>query len=91
MNGVAKLFTHYDGYARAEKISGGSKNWGLTFCVGTWSEGGDKMGKRVKFDGPAEPDHVPGLVGDTGIRRAGTAYIVANMKALLRRANEEVG
>lgn len=141
MNGVAKLFTHYDGYARAEKIAGGSRNWGLTFCVGTWSEGGDKMGKdvfamiedfggrkkifevhfrnvssplprfeetfpddgymdmyqvmkalrQVKFDGPAEPDHVPGLVGDTGIRRAGTAYIVANMKALLRRANEEVG
>ena len=141
MNGVAKLFTHYDGYARAEKIAGGSRNWGLTFCVGTWSEGGDKMGKdvfamikdfggrkkifevhfrnvssplprfeetfpddgymdmyqvmkalrQVKFDGPAEPDHVPGLAGDTGIRRAGTAYIVANMKALLRRANEEVG
>ena len=141
MNGVAKLFTHYDGYARAEKIAGGSKNWGLTFCVGTWSEGGDKMGKdvfemikdfggrgkifevhfrnvssplprfeetfpddgymdmyqvmkalrQVKFDGPAEPDHVPGLVGDTGIRRAGTAYIIASMKGLLRRANEEVG
>lgn len=141
MNGVAKLFTHYDGYARAEKIADGSRNWGLTFCVGTWSEGGDKMGKdvfamikdfggrkkifevhfrnvssplprfeetfpddgymdmyqvmkalrQVTFDGPAEPDHVPGLVGDTGIRRAGTAYIVANMKALLRRANEEVG
>ena len=47
MNGVAKLFTHYDGYARAEKIAAGSKNWGLTFCVGTWSEGGDKMGKDV--------------------------------------------
>lgn len=141
MNGVAKLFTHYDGYARAEKIAGGSKNWGLTFCAGTWSEGGNRMGKdvfemirdfggrkkifevhfrnvssplprfeetfpddgymdmyqvmkalrQVKFDGPAEPDHVPGLVGDTGIRRAGTAYIIANMKALLRRANEEVG
>src|SRR5688572_19427100 len=141
MNGVAKLFTHYDGYARAEKIAGGSKAWGLTFCVGTWSEGGDKMGKdvfgmikdfgarkkifevhfrnvssplprfeetfpddgymdmyqvmkalrQVKFDGPAEPDHVPGLVGDTGMRRAGTAYIIATMKAMLRRANEEVG
>jgi mannonate dehydratase len=141
MNGVAKLFTHYDGYARAEKIAGGSKNWGLTFCVGTWSEGGAKMGKnvfgmikdfgsrkkifevhfrnvssplprfeetfpddgymdmyqvmkalrQVKFDGPAEPDHVPGLVGDTGMRRAGTAYIIASMRGLLRRANQEVG
>jgi mannonate dehydratase len=47
MNGVAKLFTHYDGYHRAEQISGGSPNWGLTFCVGTWAEGGSKMGKDV--------------------------------------------
>ena len=47
MNGVAKLFTHYDGYRRAEQIAGNSRNWGLTFCVGTWSEGGDRMGKNV--------------------------------------------
>lgn len=47
MNGVAKLFTHYDGYHRAEQIAGGSRNWGLTFCVGTWAEGGTKMGKDV--------------------------------------------
>ena len=141
MNGVAKLFTHYDGYARAEQIAGGSPYWGLTFCAGTWSEGGGQMGKdvfemirdfggrgkifevhfrnvssplprfeetfpddgymdcyrimkalrEVKFAGAAEPDHVPQLEGDTGLRRAGTAYIVAYMRALLRRANEEVG
>ena len=47
MNGVAKVLTHYDGYARAEKIAGNSKHWGLTFCVGTWSEGGTEMGKDV--------------------------------------------
>jgi len=47
MNGVAKLFTNYDGYHRAEEISGGSPNWGLTFCVGTWAEGGTQMGKDV--------------------------------------------
>lgn len=47
MNGVAKLFVHYDGYRRAEQIAGGSKHWGLTFCVGTWSEGGTAMGKDV--------------------------------------------
>jgi mannonate dehydratase len=141
MNGVAKLFTHYDGYHRAEQISGNSKYWGLTFCVGTWSEGGDRMGKnvfemiqdfgsrgklfeihfrnvtgpmphfvetfpddgyidmyqvmkalrQVKFDGVAEPDHVPQLAGDTGLHRAGTAYCLSYMRALLRRANEEVG
>jgi mannonate dehydratase len=141
MNGVAKLFVHYDGYRRAEQISEGSPWWGLTFCVGTWSEGGDKMGKnvfemikdfggrgkifevhfrnvtgplphfvetfpddgymdmyqvmkalrQVKFTGAAEPDHVPKLVGDTGMLRAGTAYCITYMRALLRRANEEVG
>jgi mannonate dehydratase len=141
MNGVAKIFTHYDGYHRAEQIAGASRNWGLTFCVGTWSEGGDKMGKNVfemirdfggrgkllevhfrnvtsplphfvetfpddgymdmyqvmkalrevRFTGAAEPDHVPQLAGDMGLHRAGTAYIVAYMRSLLRRANEEVG
>jgi len=141
MNGVAKLFTHYDGYHRAEQIAGGSRWWGLTFCVGTWSEGGDKMGKNVfemikdfggrgklfeihfrnvsspmphfvetfpddgymdmyqvmkalrevKFRGAAEPDHVPKLTGDSGLLRAGTAYCIAYMRSLLRRANAEVG
>src|SRR5258708_10652112 len=47
MNGVAKLFTHYDGYHRAEQIAGNSRNWGLTFCVGTRSEGGDRMGQDL--------------------------------------------
>ncbi len=141
MNGVAKVFVHYNGYQRAEQIAGSSRHWGLTFCVGTWSEGGDKMGKdvfgmirdfggrgkiidvhfrnvsgplphfvetfpddgyldmyqvmkalrEVRFSGTIVPDHVPGLAGDSGIRRAGTAYCVAYMRALLRRANEEVG
>jgi mannonate dehydratase len=141
MNGVAKLFTNYEGYHRAEEIAGNSPNWGLTFCVGTWSEGGDRMGKNVfemirdfggrgkifevhfrnvtgtlphfvetlpdegymdmyqvmkalrevHFNGAAEPDHVPRLAGDTGFFRAGTAYCIACMRALLRRANEEVG
>ena len=141
MNGVAKLFTHYDGYRRAEEIAGKSPNWGLTFCVGTWSEGGDRMGKdvfemirdfggrekifevhfrnvtgplprfvetfpddgymdmyqvmkalrQVQFNGAVEPDHVPRLAGDSGLLRAGTAYCIASIRAMLRRANEEVG
>ena len=45
MNGVAKLFVHYDGYKRAEQIAGDNKFWGVRLCVGTWMEGGDKMGK----------------------------------------------
>lgn len=141
MNGVAKVFTHYDGYARAEQIAGNSTHWGLTFCVGTWSEGGTKMGKdvfgmikdfggrgkivdvhfrnvssplpkfhetfpedgymdmyavmkalrQVRFNGSIVPDHVPELAGDKGMRRAGVAYCIAQMRGLLRRANEEVG
>jgi mannonate dehydratase len=141
MNGVAKLFTHYEGYRRAEEIAGASRFWGITFCVGTWAEGGTAMGKdifgmirdfggrgkifevhfrnvtsplprfvetfpddgyvdmyrvmkalrQVKFDGAAEPDHVPRLAGDQGLLRAGTAYCIASMRGMLRRANEEVG
>jgi mannonate dehydratase len=140
MNGVAKLFTHYDGIKRADEIAGHSKHWGLTFCVGTWSEGGDKMGKdvfgmikdfgargkifavhfrnvssplprfhetfhddgyldmyqvmkalrQVRCTGSLIPDHYPGLAGDKNHRLA-EAYSIAYMRALLRRANEEVG
>ena len=141
MNGVAKIFTDYNGYHRAGQIAGQSAHWGLTFCVGTWSEGGDRMGKNVfemirdfggrgkifevhfrnvsgplphfvetfpddgymnmyevmkalrhaGFSGAAEPDHVPKLAGDTGLLRAGTAYCIAYMRALLQRVNQEVG
>jgi mannonate dehydratase len=141
MNGVAKLFTHVDGYRKAEQIAGGSRHWGLTFCVGTWSEGGDRMGKNVfemiedfgrrgkihlihfrnvsaplprfhetfpddgyldmyqvmkslrqiGFAGCAIPDHIPRLTGDDELQRAALAYCISNMRALLRRANEEVG
>jgi mannonate dehydratase len=141
MNGVAKILTHFDGYKRAEQLAGGSKHWGLTFCVGTWAEGGARMGKdvfemirhfggrgkivdvhfrnvsaplphfvetfpddgyldlyrvmkalrEVGFRGAMEPDHVPQLAGDKGLRPAGTAYCIAVMRAWLRRANEEVG
>lgn len=141
MNGVAKLFIHYDGYRRAEQIAGNSRHWGLTFCIGTWSEGGDQMGKdvfgmikdfggrgkildvhfrnvsrpmpefietfpddgymdmaavmkalrQVKFNGTAQPDHIPGFAGDDKFRRAGIAYAIANMRSMLRQANREVG
>jgi D-mannonate dehydratase len=47
--------------------------------------------REVGFRGAMEPDHVPELAGDRGIRPAGTAYCIASMRGLLRRANEEVG
>jgi len=141
MNGVAKVFIDESGYRRAERIAGGSRHWGLMFCVGTWAEGGGRMGKdifemiqdyggrgkihavhfrnvssplprfhetymddgyvdmyqvmkalrQVRFSGSIVPDHIPALAGDKGMNRAGTAYCITYMRALLRRANEEVG
>jgi mannonate dehydratase len=140
MNGVAKIFVDYNGYKRADEVAGHSPYWGLTFCVGTWSEGGDKMGKdvfgiiddfggrgkifavhfrnvssplprfhetfqddgyqdmyqimkafrKVKCTASLIPDHYPQLVNDPGHRIA-DAYSITWMRALLRRANEEVG
>ena len=47
--------------------------------------------REVRFSGTIVPDHIPQLAGDTGIRRAGTAYCITYMRSLLRRANQEVG
>jgi mannonate dehydratase len=47
--------------------------------------------RQVRYNGPLVPDHIPQLAGDTGTRRAGTAYCIAYIRSLLRRANEEVG
>ena len=44
--------------------------------------------REVNFKGVAIPDHIPGMSND---HRAGTAYSIAYMKALLQRANEDVG
>ena len=47
--------------------------------------------RQAHFNGIVMPDHVPLVEGDQGMRRAGTAYCIAYMRALLRRANEEIG
>jgi len=77
MNGVAKLFTHYDGIKRADEIAGKSKYWGLTLCVGTWSEGGDKMGKDVF-----------GMIDDFGARGKIFAVHFRNVSSPLPRFHE---
>ncbi|OGD19917.1 MAG: hypothetical protein A2W03_08485 [Candidatus Aminicenantes bacterium RBG_16_63_16] len=139
MNGVTRIFNTYEGFRRAEELAA-SPNWGILFCVGTWSEAGAAAGKsvidmirdfggrgkilevhfrnvsstlprfyetfpddgyvdmyavmralrEVRFNGGLGADHVPGLAGDES-RRAGAAYCLAYIKALLRRANQEVG
>jgi len=77
MNGVAKVFINYDGYKRAEEIAGHSPYWGLTFCVGTWSEGGDKMGKDVF-----------GIIRDFGARGKIFAVHFRNVSSPLPRFHE---
>jgi len=42
--------------------------------------------REVNFNGAMIPDHIPEMIGGS---RAGTAYSIAYMKALLKRANEE--
>jgi mannonate dehydratase len=42
--GVPRIFSHYDGYKRALDLAK-SPNVGLCLCVGSWMEGGNKMGK----------------------------------------------
>ncbi len=42
--GVPRIFSHFDGYKRAMEIAD-SPNVGLCLCVGSWMEGGDKLGK----------------------------------------------
>jgi hypothetical protein len=46
---------------------------------------------QMRFSGAVEPGHVPRFVGDTGLQRAGTAYCIAYMRALLQRAIDEAG
>ena len=43
----------------------------------------------VGYDGSLLPDHIPLLSGDDEKKRAGLAYLVAYMNALLRRVKEE--
>ena len=43
---------------------------------------------EVEFNGVLIPDHIPTMAGD---HKVGTAYTIAYMKALVRRANEEPG
>ena len=44
--------------------------------------------RQVDFDGVVIPDHIPRMAGGP---KAGAAFCFGYMKALLERANEEVG
>jgi hypothetical protein len=91
MNRVAKIFTDYNEYHRAEQIAGNSPYWGLTFCVGTWSAGGDRMGNNVFEMIRDFGSRGKIFAGDNGLLRAGTAYYLAYTRASLQQAREEAG
>jgi mannonate dehydratase len=44
--------------------------------------------REVEFDGAIIPDHIPNLRGGS---RAGVAYSIAYMRALVQAANNEFG
>ena len=47
--------------------------------------------REVGYAGVIVPDHIPALAGDDRFRRAGVAYCIAYMRALLEHANAEAG
>jgi mannonate dehydratase len=46
LGGVPRVFRNFEGYQRAVEIAD-SENFGLCFCIGTWAEGGEMVGKDV--------------------------------------------
>lgn len=72
IGGVARIFSSFEGFERAQRLVGDSPAWGLLFCIGCWSEMGGNanvlrgihhFGPRnqivyVHFRGvEGEPDH----------------------------------
>jgi mannonate dehydratase len=47
--------------------------------------------REVRYAGGLVPDHLPEMAGDGPEKRAALAYAIAYLRALLKRANEEVG
>jgi mannonate dehydratase len=54
IGGVARIFSSFDGFERAAQIAGGSRAWGLLFCIGCWSEmgGTDNVLRGIRHFGP---------------------------------------
>jgi mannonate dehydratase len=55
LGGVPRIFTSFEGYRRALEIAN-SPNVGMCLCVGSWLEGGPRMGKTpvevIRYFGP---------------------------------------
>jgi len=92
--GVVETIRYFGPKHKIFKIHFRNVNAPLPHFVETFVDGGYmdmykimKALREVNYDGALIPDHLPQMAGD---RRAGTAYAIAYMKALLERANAEV-
>lgn len=54
IGGVARIFSSFDGFARAGESFGASPAWGLLFCIGCWSEmgGQENVLRGIRHFGP---------------------------------------
>lgn len=54
IGGVARIFSSFEGFARAGEAFGSSPAWGLLFCVGCWSEMGGQANvmRGIRHFGP---------------------------------------
>ena len=82
----------------SRRIATESKTFNSVFLNQEWFDGKRarwQSGKKAilkSFPLSVLPScRIPKLIGDEGIRHAGTAYCISYMRALIHRANEEVG
>jgi mannonate dehydratase len=54
IGGVARIFSSFEGFERAQQLVGDSPAWGLLFCVGCWTEmgGTDNVLRGIRHFGP---------------------------------------
>jgi mannonate dehydratase len=91
---VLETIRYFGGQGKIFKVHFRNVNAPLPHFVETFMDNGYmdmykvmKALREVNFDGAVIADHIPGMVGGG---RAGTAYSIGYMKALLERANAEV-
>jgi mannonate dehydratase len=93
-NGVEETIRYFGGLNKIFKVHYRTVDKPLPHFVETFVDDGYfdmyramKTLGEVGFDGVLIPDHIPTMAGD---RKIGIAYTIAYMKALMKRANEEL-
>ena len=93
--GVIETIQYFGGVGKIFKVHYRTVNQPLPHFVEAFVDDGYfdmysamKALGEVGFDGVLIPDHIPTMADD---HKVGTAYTIAYMKALMRRANDELG